>query len=312
MTFFFYGPNTYLLRRQIDQMAAAYLNKTGSDMGLEKIDGSTATTSSIRAALQAVPFLATSRLVIITGLGSNKSVFEKLGNPLELVPETTVAVFAEPSIDQRTTAFKLLGGADKVVKFEPQTSAQLSLWLRKQIEASGGIAGNGAVAELLRLAGEDQWRLSEEVTKLVAYDKAVTAETVRLLVVPSDEAGIFELIEAATAGRAAEALAARDKLASGKRDDIYVLSMIQWQLRNLLLAKTAPTGMPQAALAKAAGMSPYVAGKMQSASRRHQETALRDGFMLSIECERDIKSGRLKADVAVEQLIYRLAELTKA
>lgn len=308
MTFFFYGPNTYLLRRQIDEMVAAFIKKTGSDLGLERLDGAVAKPADIMAALQATPFLSTSRLVIVDGLGGNKSVFEKLGNPLELVPPTTVAVFAEPAIDQRTSAFKVLGGADKVVKFEPQTSAQLTLWIKRQIEAAGGTAGRGAITELLKLAGEDQWRLSEEIAKLVNFEPEVTVESVRELVMASPEASIFELVEAMTSGRPADALVARAALARQKQDDIYVLSMIQWQLRNLLLARSAPSGLTQAELAKAAGMSPYVAGKMLMTAQGHSLAALRIGLKQAIECEYDIKSGRRPGPVAVEQLIYRVSE----
>lgn len=307
MTLFFYGPNTYLMRRQIDQMVVAFIKKTGSDLGLERVDGSMAKADEVRAALQATPFLSTSRLVIIDGLAANKVTFEKLGNPLELVPATTVAVFVEPAIDQRTTAFKLLGGANKVVKFEPQTSAQLTLWCKRLIEEAGGSAERGAVAELLKLAGEDQWRLSEEITKLINYAPQVTVEAVRALVVASAEVSIFDLVEAMTAGRTADAYEARASLARQKQDDIYVLSMIQWQLRNLLLAKVAPSGITLAELAKAAGMSPYVAGKMQSAANVHSREVLTAGLKLAIDYEHDIKSGRRSSDAAVEQLIYRVS-----
>ena len=308
MTFFFYGPNTYLMRRQIDQMVAAFIKKTGSDLGLERLNGATAKPPQVRAALQAAPFLSTSRLVIVDGLAGNKATFEKLGNPLELVPSTTVAVFVEPAVDQRTTAFKTLGGATKVVKFEPQTSAQLMLWCKRQIEAAGGTAERGAVGELLQLAGEDQWRLSEEIAKLMNYSTQVSIESVRELVVASTDATIFELVEAMTGGRTADAYAAKAALTRQKQDDIYVLSMIQWQLRNLLLAKVAPSGISQADLAKKAGMSPFVAGKMQSAARGHTVEMLTSGLKLAIDYEFEIKSGLRPSEAAVEQLIYRVSE----
>jgi len=308
MTFFFYGPNTYLMRRQIDQMVAAFIKKTGSDLGLERVDGSTANPAQVRSALQATPFLSTSRLVIIDGLSANKATFEKLVNPLELVPQTTVAVFVEPAVDQRTMAFKMLGAANKVVKFEAQTSAQLTLWCKRLIEEAGGTAERGAIVELLKMAGEDQWRLSEEIAKLVNYQPQVTVESVRLLVIASPEASIFDLVEAMTAGRTADAYEARAALARQKQDDIYVLSMIQWQLRNLLLAKVAPSGITSAELAKAAGMSPYVAGKMQSTANSHSCEVLTAGLKLAIDYEYEIKSGRRASDAAVEQLIYRVSE----
>jgi DNA polymerase III delta subunit len=63
-------------------------------------------------------------------------------------------------------------------------------------------------------------------------------------------------------------------------------------------------------LAKAAGMSPYVAGKMAAAQSRISETALKSAYAAAADCEYDIKTGRLKAEVAVEQLIYKVATIS--
>lgn len=306
MTLFFYGPSSYLLHQQTEQMVQAYLKKTGSGIGLERIDGSLAKPAEIRTALQAAPFLTSSRLVVITGLSTAKATFDKLGDPLALVPKTTVAVFAEPLIDQRTSAFKVLGGADKVIKFEPPTPMQLTNWVKRQVESLGGTIDRPAVTALLKRAGDDQWRLSHEVDKLVGYNPAVTAETVALLVVRSPDATIFDLVEAATAGRVADALAAFADMAALKHDDMYVLTMVQWQLRNLLLAKVAPSGLSSGELAKAAGMSPYVATKMMAASKKHEETALCAAVMRAADLEFEIKTGVVKSDVGLEQLIFSL------
>lgn len=306
MTFFFYGPNSYALREQVRQMVAAYMAKTGSDMGLERIDGAATKPDSLLAALQAAPFLTTSRLVIIDSVAANKATAAKLADLLDAVPKTTVAVFTEREVDQRTTAFKTLMKADKVVKFEPLAPGQLLAWCKKQVEQLGGTADRAALQALIDTAGEDQWRLEGEITKLVNFEPAITAAAVRELVTPSIDQSIFDLVEAMTAGRTAEALGGYHRMLASRESEIYILTMIQWQLRNLLLAKTAG-GRNQAELAKAAGMSPYVAGKMLAAQRRFDEQTLAEAYRAAADCEYDIKSGRLAGVPAVEQLIYRLA-----
>ncbi len=310
MTFFFYGPNTYALRQQVTQMLEAYQAKTGSDLGLERMDGTNVKPRDLVATLQASPFLATSRLVVVDGLAGNKAVGDKLADMLTAVPSTTVAVFVEREIDQRTALFKALSRADKVVKFEQLSGSQLAAWTKQEVERLGGTIDRAALQELVDLTGGDQWRLSGEVSKLVNYDAAVTLETVRRLVTPSIDQSVFDLVEAMTAGRVDSALTAYRNLLASKENELYILTMVQWQLRNLLLAKTAP-GLTQAELAKAAGMSPYVAGKMMTAHRRHTEVSLRQAYCAAADCEFDIKSGRLKPEAAVEQLVYRVATASK-
>lgn len=312
MTIFYYGPNNFEMKQTLSQMVETYIKKAGSNFGLERLDGATAKVNDIAAALQASPFLASSRLVIIEGLALNKSVGDKLPALMASVPSTTVAVFADRDVDMRTNVFKQLSKADKVVKFEAATGPRLLSWVKREIEQLGGTADSAAIRELVDVAGEDQWRLAGEINKLVNYSPEVTVKLVRELVAPSVEQSIFEMVEAMTAGRAGAALAGFRALLELRESEIYVLTMVQWQLRNLLLAKAAPAAMSPAELAKAAGMSPYVAGKMAAAQGRMSEETLRKAFALAADCEYNIKSGRLKGEAAVEQLIYQVASAAKA
>jgi len=69
--------------------------------------------------------------------------------------------------------------------------------------------------------------------------------------------------------------------------------------------------MPSIELAKAAGMSPYAAGKMQTASRRYDIEILKSAYKNAVDTEDAIKKGITPSVVAVEQLIYKVASLTK-
>src|ERR1700683_1828702 len=305
MKLFFYGPNTYALRKQVMQMVGAYVAKAGSDLGLVRIDGAAASVQELTAALEAVPFLASSRLVIVEGVVANKAVAGQLAGLLARVPDTTVAVFVEREVDQRTAAFKTLKTCDRVVKFEPLSGVRLPAWVRDEAGRLGGRMDAQAARVLVDLAGEDQWRLAEELNKLVNYDPQVTPATVQALVVPGIERSIFDLVESMTSGRSSEALHQYRELLAQKQSEIYVLTMIQWQLRNLLLAKTAPAGLSPGELAQAAGLSPFVAGKAVAARGRVSEPALVAAFRLAAACEYDIKPGRKPAEAAVEHLIWR-------
>src|ERR1700684_3697593 len=99
MIFFFYGPNTYAARQQLAKLVVEYEKKTGSNLGLERIDGAKVKPDALNASLQAAPFLATSRLVIVEDLGLNKAVAATVDRYLKNIPATTVAVFYDPTVD---------------------------------------------------------------------------------------------------------------------------------------------------------------------------------------------------------------------
>jgi DNA polymerase-3 subunit delta len=312
VTIFFYGPNTYAIRMQLQQMTAAYLAKSKSDFGLERLDGSNVKWNDLSASLQATPFLASSRLVIVNNLSANKPEGGKVASLMGRVPSTTVAVFVEKEVDQRTSVYKELSKADKVLKFDQLTGSRLQAWVRSEVERLGGTSDGAAIRELIELAGEDQWRLSEEINKIINYEPLLSVETVRMLVTPSVERSIFDLVEAVTLGRISVALNGFHALLRQKESEMYILTMVQWQLRNLLFAKAAPASMSPSELAKAAGMSPYVAGKMVAAQQLMSESVLTAAYKAAADCEFDIKTGRTRSEAAVEQLLYRIAASAQA
>jgi DNA polymerase-3 subunit delta len=306
MIFFFYGPNAYGARHEIHRMTEAYVKKTGSDLGFERIDGSNLNLKSLQSTLQASPFLATSRLVIVDDFGKVKVTSEALEATLAVIPSTTVAVFYDGEVDQRTAYFKTMQKIARTVKFEAMSSSELTNWIMAEAKRLGGSIDRPTAQALLAAAGEDQWRLSGELSKLVSYQTKISKETVALMVVPTLNQSIFDLVEAMTAGRGKAAMSAYHELLAERTNEIYLLTMVIWQLRNLLLARTA-VGLAPNDLAKVAGMSPYVAGKAMQAARSFDESTLKQAFLAATECEYRIKSGREPAQPAVERLILEVA-----
>ncbi len=306
MILFFYGPNTYAARQQLAKLTAEYRKKTGGDLGLERLDGAKLKADELVGALQAAPFLTTSRLVIIEALGTNKVVAPQIAKYLEDVPETTVAVFYDAAADQRTAYFKALTKIAKPIKFEPLTTPKLHQWVVRQAAAAGATIERPAVGRLLDLAGEDQWRLSNEIAKLAAHASPITAEDVGDMVEEGHSETIFNLVEAMTAGKLAVASRLYRQLRDDGLNEMYMLSMVIWQLRNLLFAKVAGDTTP-AVLAKTAAMSPFVAGKMLSHRHALDKDCLKAAFLQAVDTDYRIKSGAGSADILVEQLIYDVA-----
>jgi DNA polymerase III subunit delta len=306
MVFFFYGPNTYASRRKLRDMVAAYKQKTGSDIGYERLDGETVTLAALTAALKSVPFLTSSRLVVVERLSANKVVAEGALKLLTDIPESTVAVFYEGEVDQRTSYFKAMLKGCKAFKFESLSGPALSKWVDAQVASAGGTIDPAAKRLLIDMVGDDQWRLEQEIIKLVNYRKQVSSDTVKAMVAAGANQTIFDLVDAMTAGRLKQALASYRALLAERANEMYILTMITWQLRNLLLAKVAGQ-ITSTQLAKAAGMSPYVAGKALDRRRDYPEEALRQAFLAAVETDYAIKSGEGTPAWLVERLIYRVA-----
>lgn len=310
MVFFFYGPNSYASRRQVREMMATYTKKTSSDIGLERIDGPAVDLKTLTSSLLAVPFLATSRLVVVDYLSQNKAVTEKIDQIIKAVPATTVTVFYEKEVDRRGRYFKTLAAEAKAIEFKLLTPGQLAAWVKREVRKLDATIEPAAAQELLDRTGDDQWRLEQELLKLSNFDPTITKQAVVDLVEERLEESIFGLVEAMSGGQPKLALERYQGLLAGGSNEMYVLTMIMWQLRNLLLAKTAGT-IPSSQLAREAGLSPFVATKAQGAQRRFSQEQLKQAFLAGIDTEAAIKTGAGKADQLVELLIYEVATATE-
>lgn len=310
MIFFFYGPNTFASRREVRKITEAYIKKTGGDLGLERIDGAETNIKTLTSVLQASPFLTTSRLVIVEQLSQNKAVAEAAVKLIDQVPATTVAIFYEQQPDQRTVYFKAFSKLKNAIKFELLSPHKLVQWVKSETQSQGGSIDNQTVTLLLELAGEDQWRLEQEITKLVNYNAEITVVAVKELVVASPSEDIFALVEAVAAGKPGQALKVYSDLIRQQVNEIYILSMIIWQLRNLLLAKTAGNRTP-AQLASEVKMSPYVASKAMARRGQFSEQQLKTAFLEAVETDYLIKSGQGEPGQLLEALIYRLTKTAR-
>jgi DNA polymerase-3 subunit delta len=310
MIFCFYGPNTFASRRKLQQMVQTYVKKTGSDFGLQRLYGEQLALKDLVSALEAVPFLANSRLVIIEYLSKNKQLSAKIDQILQHVPDSTVAVIYEGELDQRTNFYKTVSKLPKAVRFDNLTPLQLRGWVRAEVKKHDGSIEPRALERLLDIVGDDQWRLEQEVIKLVNFNSDIKLNAVEEMVEATEQQTIFELVDAIVAGQAARALKTYQSLLAQQVSPIYILSMIAWQLRNLLLAKAAGS-ISSAQLAKEGGMSPYVASKVQQKQSAYSETALKTAFLKVIATDYGIKTGEGEAEVMVENLIARLSQQTR-
>lgn len=307
MVFFFHGPNSYAARQQIAKLTAQYIAKTGTDLGLERIDGARISLGELKSSLQAVPFLASSRLVIVEDLGTNKAVAPKISVLLEQIPATTVAVFYDPAVDHRTTYFKDIKAAASEVEFKTLDRGKLQRWVIGRVEAQGGRIEMPAVGRLIDRAGEDQWRLDSEIAKLLEYANPIDITAVEQQVELNPSDSVFDLVEAVTAGQQQQALELFGRLQRSGHHETYILSMVIWQLRNLIAAKAAGK-INAPALARAGSMSPFVATKMLSKRHLFSESTLKQAFLEAVELDYAIKSGQSDSALGVEQLLMELSD----
>jgi len=304
MILFFYGENSYAMRQEVERLKGHYAKKSDGDLNLEVIDMAEHSVGSLLDALAVMPLLASSRFIILRGLGDNKKAVEKIDEILASVADSTVLLIEEPKVDRRSSYFKKLSALKQAKEFKQLSDVALRDWIVQQAQRHGGTVSPALAMSLLRRVGNDQWQLAQEIQKLVAYDKNVTQAAIDELVVANVEQTIFELTDAVVAQNLDRAMSTYKNLVRQGVADQQIIAMLVGQYRNIVLAHdNAGQG---SGWAKQFGIKPYPAEKAMQVAMKMTLDDLRRAYALIVEADYSIKTGMLDSSSATQNLIIAL------
>jgi len=305
MIFFFYGENSYGLRQTVEQLKQKYVGKTGSDLNLVTMDMAQASLTDFVSTVSTAPLLATSRLIIIKNLNQNKTAAAKIADLIEIVPTSTIVVIEETEVDRRSSYFKTLAKLKNAKEFKKLAPPALQKWVKSMVSQTGGVIDNTIIATLINLVGDNQWQLQNEIIKLVSYNKVITKETIRGLVVPNIEQTIFQLIENIVRKNINMALKIYHNLLLHGANDQQIIALLNWQYRNIALAID---NKGNSKWIKDFEVAPFAATKAAQIATNLNMSDVKRAYGRIVEADFSIKSGQSKPELAIEKLIYELAK----
>ncbi len=221
MIIFFYGKDEYRIREKVREIIEAHRKKNKSGFSCFR----NPVLEEIRKEMLSVSMFKEKKLVIVYNLQINKdflsqiSLFEESPNVLLIINED------DADIDCQKQRFDLL------------TGAKLREWTRKKIENIGGEIEKDALFLLVDYVGNDLWRMENEIIKLVNYSSQISVDDVKNLVRDKNEVNIFETINFIAKKDKKGALQSIKKHLNNGDAPVYILTMIAFQIRKIILAK---------------------------------------------------------------------------
>jgi DNA polymerase-3 subunit delta len=317
-------------RARLLQLQTAMGDPTTASLNTTVFDASRLELGDLRAACEAMPFLAERRLVVARGQLARSAARESGGSSnrnragsgsedalaayLALVPITTDLVFLESELPATGPVLKAIQElvrvrAAEIVHDAPMDGGAAVAWVRRRVEERGGRIGVEAAMALVGAAGHDARALEREIEKLLllADGRAIAPEDVRALVPAADDARVFDLVDAIGNRDAREAVRTwRTQLRAGE-DPHRLLSMVSRQVRLLIVAREhLASGHPPVALASAVGLPPGVASKLAAQARRWSPASLTRIMARLVAMDRESKTGGPELGPALEALIAEL------
>jgi DNA polymerase III delta subunit len=298
------GTNSFALKERLDELVNSFVAEHG-ELALERIDAEESELQVIVDALQSLPFLSARKMVVVRSLGSNKQTAEMVEQILSSIPESTDLIIYEPVTDKRTVYYKTIKAKTKLEQYNNLEPNELAGWLVEQAKAKGAELSYGNANYLVDRVGPNQAMLSNELEKLTLYDISVSRESIDLLVEPTPQSKIFELLDAAFGGNKQRALKLYEEQRAQRVEPQAILAMMAWQLQILALAKYAGK-RPAAAVASDAGLNPYPVTKAMNLSSQLSEAKLKNMVSDALDIDYRGKTTAIDMDEALKTYIITL------
>jgi DNA polymerase-3 subunit delta len=299
------GTNDFWRQRELKKLVADFVAEHG-DFALERLDGEEADADRLRESMYSLPFLTARKLVVLREPGIQKAFAESIAESLARVPETTDVIIVEPKLDKRLSYYKNLKKLTDFREYPELDANGLSRWAVDYAREQNATLSQTDARALIDRVGTSQQMVQQEINKLAAYSPKITKQTIELLTDRLPQSTIFELLDAAFAGKADRAMAIYDEQRALRVEPQAILAMVAWQLQIVAVVKAAGQ-KPSDEIAKAAKLNPFVVRKTQNITRRVSLAQVRRQVSDLLQLDAALKSMPIDADEALRLYLLKLA-----
>lgn len=308
MILFLYGADAYRSRQKLSEIVAHYKKSGKSGLNLITLDVKEIEFSDFYDNFKISSMFAEKKLVVLKNIFAQKNFqedFIQQVKNLESLKDVIVICESEAP-DERLKLFKTLLKECKCQEFTFLSGVNLKKWAQEEFEKLNQKINADALDVLLNYTGSDLWRLSGEINKLTNFkkDAVIKKDDIELQVRPGVELDIFKTIDALAAKNKRQALALMQKHLDSGEVPLYLLSMIAYQFKNLLVVKElAQKGLMYASIVKKSGLHPFVVKKTYYACNQFSFEELQQIYWRIFQIDFDIKTGKIEAETALDMLV---------
>lgn len=292
MIYLFWGPDSFSIQVDLNKILEAEQGAT--IVNLKEPD-----TETLSRELLTDSFFEEKKIVVIKELLSKVAKEKKevgLKEILEKAVPTSTIVFIESSEPKGVLKKYFLEKAT-VKQHVKLPTKNLVEYVKNRAQELGSDISPLAAERFVSYVGSDFWQIDDELKKLSLYvkdnemDQTIDITDVDELVRAGFEANIFELMDAISQKNTNRAIALLDAFLDSGENEIYILTMIARQFRNIAMAK-AEKNITEATLAKKAGIHPFVAKKSIMQARNFDSNEIMEVYGQIVAADLALKSGQ--------------------
>ncbi len=311
MIYFFYGPDTYRSQKKLQTIISKYQEKNKESLDLKIFEEDNFDFNDLQTGFEQVSMFKEKKLIILKNVLNNKDFSEKfLSKKKNFLKTDNILVFHQNNdFSKRSAFYKFLrkkNSNQDFQEFKLLEKDNLRKWIKIQFHKIGGKISYSAINELINFVGDNLWQMESEIMKLNNFKKEeeVTVEDVRLLVKPKTETNIFKTIEAIANQDKKQALQLFQSHLEEGAQVPYILSMIAYQFRVLLIIKDLmKRGLSPF---QDSGLHPFVIKKSRPLADKFTFSDLKKIYQKILEIDAGVKTGKIEPRTAIDLLIIEI------
>lgn len=311
MILFLYGPDTYRSRQKLNEIIKHYEKIHKNGLNLRYFDGENLDFKDFKNEFQQTSIFKEKKLAVLTNVFSNSEFKENFLKENEnfLDSQIILLFYEEKKILKNDSFFKFLNKNAKCQEFELLNDEKLKNWIKKEFTEYQITIDLLALEKLIDFVGSDLWQMNNEIKKLAAFKNDslyLTKKDIELLVKPTIiETNIFELIETIALKRKKRAFVLLQRHFEKGESPVYLLTMINYQFRNLLIIKSSESysGFSNNVQFK---MHPFVFRKTKEQTKNFTLEELKMIYQKIFETDLAIKTGKIGPEAGIEMLIAEI------
>jgi DNA polymerase-3 subunit delta len=316
--YFLYGNDEFAITRKLKEFESDFTDPTSADMNTARLDARSIAENDLNNAVNAMPFLAKRRLVLLTNLSAkynNPSTRKKFLEFIGKSPETTRLVMYE-SIDPRDVEkhwlVKWAEKNDKLIQtkaFMLPRMKEMTGWIINETKNQGGQIEPRAAEMLKEMVGVDTRQAGMEISKLMAYvnwARQITTQDVEAVCIVTSQQSVFDFVDALANGNGKSAQHLLHRLLETE-DEFSLWGMVVRQFRLLIQAREILDGRGNKDdVARALGVHPFVAEKTTQQAARFSIESLESIYRRLLKIDEGVKTSQVTLDLAMDTLVVEL------
>jgi len=316
--YFLFGNDEFAITRHLKEFSADFTDPTSADMNTARLDARSMSENDLNTAVNAMPFLAPRRLVLLadpSGRYSKPSDRKKFEAFLEKVPDTARLVVyesIEPREVEKHWLVKWAAKNNKLVKtqaFMLPRPWEMTGWIVNETKSQGGTIDPAAAAQLAEMVGVNTRQAGQEIAKLLAYvnwERLIRVQDVETVSIVTAEESVFDFVDALAGGNSRSAQHLLHRLLENG-DAFSLWGMVIRQFRLLLLAREVLDARgDKDEVTRALGVHPFVAEKTTNQARSFTLPVLEKIYHRLLEIDEGAKTGQVTLDLALDMLVVEL------